>query len=187
MYSDSDVEGSHDASSNDEEEGEEDGNNLLKPNGRPWTELESLDMDPASDTRFKQNAQILYSEDEELTALQDRGPSFYFYHFFPMKTIPKILDATNGLMKERYGYGNISKGELVKWFGIQLAMCIEPRRGGVDAYFNPKDDDETSYTGADMAKRFEMNKARYMKIRECLRFHTHEGENSIENVSTTRR
>ena len=187
MHSDSDVEGSHDASSNDEEEGEEDENNLLKPNGRPWTELESLDIDPASDTRFKLDARILYSEEEELTALQDRGPSFYFYHFFPMKTIPKILDATNGLMKERYGYGNISKGELVKWFGIQLAMCIEPRRGGVDAYFDPMHKDGSSYTGADMAKRFEMNKARYMKIRECLRFHIHEGENSIENVSTTRR
>ena len=72
---------------------------------------------------------------------------------------------------------------------VRNASCYVYRasKGSVDAYFNPMNDDETSYTGADMAKRFEMNKGRYMKIRECLRFHTHEGENSIENVSSTRR
>lgn len=87
-------------SSSDEEEGDEDENNLLKPNGRPWTELESLDIDRASDIRFKLESQILYSEDEGLIEFHDRGPFFYFYHFFQMKTIPKIFEAANGLMNE---------------------------------------------------------------------------------------
>ena len=56
LYSHSDIEGLHNASSNDEEDGEEDENTLLRLNGRPWTEVKSLDIDPASETRFKLHA-----------------------------------------------------------------------------------------------------------------------------------
>ena len=181
---DSDSEESDYQDRSDVEEEKEDENDQLKPNGRPWTELECLNVDPALTTRFNHDARVVYNEVEGLVAHTERGPSFYFYHFFPMKAIPTMLAATNHLMKERHGVGTISKGELIKWFGVQLAMCIEPRRGGVDAYFDPMEKDGTTFTGANMAKRFQMSKRRYQKIKECLRFHTHEGEHDIGNVSS---
>ena len=106
------------------------------------------------------------------------------FHFFPLEVVASILKHTNEEMHDRGYVGNLSKGELFRWMGVQLTMCIEPKRGGIDSYWKSTDDGETTYHGANFLQRLKMSRKRYLKIRECLRFTSSSGENNVGEVST---
>ena len=107
---------------------------------------------------------------EQLTLLDDRGPMDYFLHFFPLQVVQSMLEQTNKEMANRGYVGNVSKGELFRWMGVQLTMCIQPQRGGIESYWKSPEDQETVYQGGNFSQRFKMSRKRYLQIRECLRF-----------------
>ena len=101
-------------------------NDPLKPHGRVWEVKENLNIDPAVDSKYKTPSHIAWTPLEQLTPLDDRGPMHYFLHFFPLQVVQSMLEQTNKEMANRGYVGNVSKGELFRWMGVQLTMCIQP-------------------------------------------------------------
>ena len=158
-------------------------NDLLKPHGRVWEVKENLNIDPAVDSKYKNPSHIAWTQLEQLTPLDDRGPMHYFLHFFPLQVVQSMLEQTNKEMANRGYVGNVSKGELFRWMGVQLTMCIEPKRGGIESYWKSPEDQETTYHGGNFSQRLKMSRKRYLKIRECLRFTDPVGEHDVGEVS----
>ena len=158
-------------------------NDPLKPHGRVWEVKENLNIDPAVDSKYKTPSYIAWTPLEQLTPLDSRGPMHYFLHFFPLQVVLSMLEQTNKEMANRRYVGNVSKGELFRWMGVQLTMCIEPMRGGVDSYWKSPEDQETMYHRGNFSQRCKMSRKRYLKIRECLRFTDPVGEHNVGEVS----
>ena len=158
-------------------------NDILKPHGRVREVKENLNIDPANDSKYKNPSRIAWTPLEQLTPLNDRGPMDYFLHFFPLQEVQSMLEQTNKEMVNRRYVGNVSKGELFRWIGVQLTMCIEPKRGGIESHWKSPEDQETTYQGGDFSQRFKMSMKRYSKIRECLRFTDPDGEHDVGEVS----
>ena len=159
-------------------------NDPLKPHGRVWEVKENLNIDPAVDSKYKNPSYIAWAPHEQLTLLDDRGPMDYFLHFFPLQVVQSMLEQTNKEMVNRGYVGNVSKGELFRWMGVQLTMCIEPKRGGIDSYWKSPEDKETMYQGGNFSQRCKISRKRYLEIRECLRFADPVGEHDIGEVSS---
>ena len=158
-------------------------NDLLKPHGRVWEVKENLNIDPAIDNKYKTSSRIAWPPLEQLTPLDNRGPMDYFLHFFPLQVVQSMLEQTNKEMVNRGYLGNVSKGELFRWMGVQLTMCIQPQRGGIDSYWKSPEEEGTVYHGGNFSQRFKMSRKRYLKIRECLRFADPVGEHDVGEVS----
>ena len=158
-------------------------NDPLKPHGRVWEVKENLNIDPAVDSKYKTPSHIAWAPHEQLTPLDDRGPMHYFLHFFPLQVVQSMLEQTNKEMANRRYVGNLSKGELFRWMGVQLTMCIQPQRGGIESYWKSPEDQETTYHGGNFSQRLKMSRKRYLKIRECLRFTDPVGEHNVGEVS----
>ena len=158
-------------------------NDSLKPHGRVWKVEENLDIDPAVNSKYKNPSHIAWTQLEQLTPLDDRGPMDYFLHLFPLQVVQSMLEQTNKEMVNRGYVGNVSKGELFRWMGVQLTMCIQPQRGGIDSYWKSPEDQETVYHGGNFSQRLKMSRKRYLKIRECLRFADPVGEHDVGEVS----
>ena len=158
-------------------------NDPLKPHGRVWEVKENLNIDPAVDSKYKTPSHIAWTPLELLTPLYDRGPMHYFLHFFPLQVVQSMLEETNKEMANRRYVGNVSKGELFRWMGVQLTMCIEPKRGGIESYWKSPEDQENMYHGVNFSQRFKMSRKRYLKICECLRFTDPVGEHDVGEVS----
>ena len=158
-------------------------NDPLKPHGRMWEVKENLNIDPAVGSKYKTPSYIAWTPHEQLTPLDDRGPMHYFLHFFPLQVVQSMLEQTNKEMVNRGYVGNVSKGELFRWMGVQLTMCIEPKRGGIESYWKSPEDQETTYQGGNFSQRLKMSRKRYLQIRECLRFADPVGEHDVGEVS----
>ena len=121
---------------------EQDEETLLKrPHGRPWVDQETLLVDPAATDKFKGKTRLLLSGALKDKRVQDRTPLDYFLLLFPENLVWKTLEATNEAMQEkaqmrRNGstYAELTQGELLKWFGIELAMAVQPVSGGINIY-----------------------------------------------------
>ena len=158
-------------------------NDPLKPHGRVWEVKENLNIDPAVSSKYKTPSHIAWTPLEQLTPLDDRGPMHYFLHFFPLQVVQSMLEQTNKEMANRGYVGNVSKGELFRWMGVQLTMCIQPQRGGIESYWKSPEDQETMYQGGNFSQRCKMSRERYLNIRECLRFADPIGERDVGEVS----
>ena len=123
---------------------------------------ENLNIDPAVDNKYKTPSYIAWTPLEQLTLLDDRGPMDYFLHFFPLQVVQSMLEQTNKEMANRGYVGNVSKGELFRWMGVQLTMCIQPQRGGIESYWKSPEDQETVYQGGNFSQRFKMSRKRYL-------------------------
>ena len=158
-------------------------NDPLKPHGRVWEVEENLNIDPTVDSKYKTSSHIAWAPIEQLKLLDDRGLMHYFLHFFPLQVVQSMLEQTNKEMVNRGYVGNVSKGELFRWMGVQLTMCIQPQRGGIESYWKSPEDKETTYQGGNFSQRLKMSRKRYLQIRECLRFADPVGEHNVREVS----
>ena len=98
----------------------------------------------------------------------------YFFHFFPVQVMTDILTHTNQAMAalQRPSAYPLEKAELLRWFGIQLAMAVEPKRGGIDAYFEKQVNWDTVHTAGNYEDRFKMNQCRFQSIKDSMCFCT---------------
>ena len=89
---------------------------------------------------------------------------YYFYLMFPMDSIPSILEYTNiNLLAKKKA--PLTKGEMIKWLGIRLAMAVEPRRGPLPTYWKSERDVGVVSTAEG---RFGMKLSRFTNISSCL-------------------
>ena len=92
---------------------------------------------------------------------------YYFYLMFPMDSIPSILEYTNiNLLTKKKA--PLTKGEIIKWLGIRLAMAVEPRRGPLPTYWKSESDVGVVSTAANYEGRFGMKLSRFTDISSCL-------------------
>ena len=69
-------------------------------------------------------------------------------------------------------YERTTKGEVIKYLGIRLAMALSPLPGGVRAYWETitsKEGKETIHMGGDYRKRFGMSRNRFTELSSCFR------------------
>ena len=67
---------------------------------------------------------------------------------------------------------DISKPELIKFFGLRVAMAVEPRKGGLPEYWKTEaayKPMKTVRTAANYLERFGMSRHRFQLISSCLR------------------
>ena len=64
----------------------------------------------------------------------------------------------------------LTQGEFFKWLGIQLAMCVEPRRGPIEVYWAKRSHEGSSSLPANYGERFGMSRHRFQEITSALRF-----------------
>lgn len=71
----------------------------------------------------------------------------------------------------------IQETEILKFFGITLAMALDPCRGGVEAYFDTVEhsDESTVKVARNYTERFGMSKTRFLYIRSCLQMTSEDG------------
>jgi hypothetical protein len=93
----------------------------------------------------------------------------YFNVMFPRRSLIQTVTQTS-LNLERNGLSPTSHGELLKYMGIRLAMCIMPVRGGMKAYWNCRAPKESVYVPLDFYGRFGMARHRFEDLTEHLKF-----------------
>ena len=98
-------------------------NDPLKPLGRVSEVKENFNIDPAIDSKYDIPSHKAWTPLEQLMLL-DRGPMDYFFHFFPLQVVQSMLEHMNKEMVNRVYVGNVSNGELFRWMGVWLTMCI---------------------------------------------------------------
>ena len=131
--------------------------------GREWVEIDHLSVDPAV------NAYTGITELKWGTTLEgvEKRMEYYFYLMFPMDSIPSILEYTNiNLLTKKKA--PLTKGEIIKWLGIRLAMAVEPRRGLLPTYWKSESDVGVVSTAANYEGRFGMKLSRFTDISSCL-------------------
>ena len=131
--------------------------------GREWVEIDHLSVDPAV------NAYTGITELKWGTTLEgvEKRMEYYFYLMFPMDSIPSILEYTNiNLLTKKKA--PLTKGEIIKWLGIRLAMAVEPRRGPLPTYWKSESDVGVVSTAANYEGRFGMKLSRFTDISSCL-------------------
>lgn len=126
-------------------------------------------MDAANGVQVSETARIEWKRDAEYVEYEHRTPYSYFHHFYPMGTMKGTLEAMNARAAAN-SYAAISKGELLRWIGIRLYMTLEPRRGGIPAYWNVGRHPETCALGADVGALAHMTRHRFEQIQQCLSF-----------------
>lgn len=96
-----------------------------------------------------------------------------FRLFFPEQFVQTILDLTNhniALDTARVG-GTLQRGELWKYFGLRLAMALEPVGGPTDNYWNkPVAAQESIRQPRNFGERFSMSRNRFRCIERNLQY-----------------
>ena len=119
---------------------------LLSPHGQVYRDLGDIHIDPSANSRYTRGFMLNWGHlvvdpfvrIKELT---------YFLLLFPMVfLVTVIVIHTNNNLRARRKT-QTTQGELVKFFGITLAMSLETTRGGVKAFWDDDDEDlgETIY------------------------------------------
>ena len=85
-----------------------------------------------------------------------------------MREFNDILGHTNAILAEEKK-SPVSKGELLKFLGLRLAMAADSKRGGVPTYFQQTQEEGTIYTPPDYGNRFHMSRHRFQDISSSLR------------------
>jgi len=143
----------------------EPGQNLLNCHGLQWIEEKEGVSDDYRLMRGVQNvkAKLMWPANIRNDHLFPHTPLDYFLLFFPDR-IESICTWTSAEMPG----AALTPHELLKFFGLLLYMCIEPRRNR-RAYWNTTS--ETIETALNYGKRFGMARNRWEEIWRCLTLH----------------
>ena len=80
-----------------------------------------------------------------------------------------IPNTNNNLRNDRKA--PTDKAEMLRFFGITLAMSLDPTRGGVLSYWDDNDDlTGTIYQRKGYGERFQMTRHRFQDLRKHLSF-----------------
>ena len=69
------------------------------------------------------------------------------------------------------GKQHVSKGELIKWLGLRVAICmhgLKPRRGSITVYWKNSSEEGTVFSPAEYGTRFRISRHRFQNITSAL-------------------
>jgi hypothetical protein len=153
----------------------------LNPHGRRWEELENVLIDPSAGKVYNQDAYIRWGA---LAQMENKTEMDYFNLFYPFDSLEDTIKHTNTNLASK-GYSEITKGELLRYFGIRLAMCVQPVRGPISTYWNETIDPNGVELPMAYGKRFKMARHRFENITSCLSFNTPVSAITTSEVSVT--
>jgi hypothetical protein len=146
---------------------------LLFPHGRLWTGVAGTVYDERNNGRFTNSTRILWNQNELLKEPLDRQPIDYLMKVFPPKLVKLMVDSTNDRMRKRGLNCPVTAGEIYQYLGIRLGMALEPRKGGLKAYWMTSMDQHGFSQGANYQKRTGMSFSRFDNINSNLAFCPH--------------
>ena len=143
---------------------------LLSPHGQVYLDSGEVNIDPSNNQRYTRAFTLNWGT---IAGVVDTFAVIevimYFYLLFPMVFLRhSILVHTSDNLVSK-GKRGTTLGEILKFFGITLAMALEPCRGGVEAYWDEGlNMDGSIYQKKDYKNRFGMTRHRFQDIRSCL-------------------
>ncbi len=135
-----------------------------KDTPRQWDIVDAVAHDAALAIKIK--PRLLWHQfnpTDEKTALD------YFEFLFPINTISLLVSNTNRVLANKR-MKTLCKGELYRWFGIRLAMAVEPRRGPLTTYWETSTREDSVRVPANFGERMGMQRHRFEQIQSCLSF-----------------
>jgi len=142
----------------------------LRPHGQVYEDLGEVTIDPSANSKYTLPFRVnwggaIINRQDPISCLN------YFLVLFPMTFLVSdiIPNMNNNLRGARKPV--TSKAEMLRFFGITLAMALDPTRGGVRAYWDQDDiEHETIYSKRDYGNRFFMTRHRFEDLRRYLSF-----------------
>ena len=95
----------------------------------------------------------------------------YFILSYPSDSWTKSIHATNNMINEKYPESeHTTLGEIITYLGLRLGMCMDPIRGGYEAYWNTPDRNTSRQImlPRDFGTRFGMTKNRFELLTTCF-------------------
>jgi hypothetical protein len=143
--------------------------NRTTSHGRVWTVVPDIAVDLSAGSAGRGRVAARMNFGDGVPAHDERSLEAMFYRLFPMQVLDIMVNATNDeIIRRRLG-ARVTKGELLKAIGMRLAMTLEPRRGGLEAFFTNGAQEGTTFTNANYAERFKMSFVRFKNIWQAFR------------------
>lgn len=146
----------------------------LSRHGQVWLDVGEVPIDINSQYAYNRPTYLNFNSQDA-----DISPIDIFNSLFPMDFLRNDILYYTGMELHSSNKQTIHEWEILKFFGIILAMALDPCRGGIDAYFDSVIDADTVIAGRNYASRFGMSKTRFLTIRSCLRLTS--GEEDMNN------
>jgi len=139
--------------------------NEVRVGDKLWADVGNVTQSPH--TEYDRRAFVHWNQNEPATA-NTRTPIDYFLKCFPTNMWARILAYTNAKMESTHLAANVTMTELVKFFGIRLAMSLEHGHGDVDSFWKTTSD--TFCLPSNYLLRTGMTCTRFKKISRGLCF-----------------
>lgn len=141
---------------------------LLNPHGTKWENLDEEVQDDVLKPNLNIRAQLKWSRIQYFTKEPREIDEFdFFLLLFPIRYLNEtILKLTNTKLQAAHAT-ETSKGEILKFLGIIIAMCLQPMKGGIRAYWDEADAD-SCLMSMDYGVRFKMKRTRFEALRNSL-------------------
>ena len=142
----------------------------LQPHGQLYQDLGEVTIDPSANSRYLLGFRLNWGT-LVINAYEFIKAISYFFLLFPMIFLTNniIPNTNNNLRDARKAV--TTKAEMLRFFGITLAMSLDPTRGGVVSYWDDNIDlTETIYQHKSYGVRFKMTRHRFQELRRHLSF-----------------
>jgi hypothetical protein len=146
---------------------------LLNPHGLAWEVLPDGVNEDRND--YRRHNRTIFNFPPGTN--DDKSIWDIFSFSFPMPYLTNIVKLTNNNL----GNNLTSAGELLKYFGIRLAMSREPTRGGIDQYWGTKKNNDTVDIPKNYGERFNMGKSRFKSLSKAFTL-ANPTEEELQNV-----
>lgn len=134
-----------------------------------WREVENVVVDPSVSNFYQQSRLKWTKVYSSVVPVGIKSMLDYFKLIFPWNELNHIVLCTNEFITSNGRGREITKGELLKYFGIRLAMSLDRNIGGVESCFREKDQLHSIFRAPDFGNRFLMSLNRFSVIDSCCR------------------
>jgi len=142
----------------------------LQPHGQLYVDLGDVSIDPSVNSRYQLGFRLNWGT-LVINAYEFIKAISYFLLLFPMIFLTNVIlpNTNNNLRDSRKPV--TTKAEMLRFFGITLAMSLDPTRGGVASYWDENADlSGTIYQRKCYGDRFKMTRHRFQDLRRYLSF-----------------
>jgi hypothetical protein len=141
---------------------------LLSPNGQQWYDKGEVTVDlginnSRTSLRWPGNINIRGDVQPVRTELD------YFTLFWPHQINNEMLRFTNDLLVAKR-YRETSEQEMLKFFGIRLAMTLDRAGLAIPDYWETQPIEGSTFQPSDYGRRYKMSRHRFQSLSYCQRF-----------------
>ena len=150
-------------------------NDIINANNVEWRSINNENVIDYGNYNNHFNTNLIWEDNNN----NEKEPIDYFTLLFPMQYINIFISSTNNKLRGK----NVSItdiGELFKYFGIRLAMIVQPQKGGISAYWRTGYNSDSTIISPNFGIRFGMSRKRFEDITTCLCLENSNNNNNIE-------